>query len=106
ATGKFDRLGRLGALGVSAAGFGVAALLVAFGPYPMSMIGMPGAPVSNMDPPSACLLPVAVGQLGLLLAARPVLLRLAGRGRVGAVLRWVAPRSTAIYLWHMSALVV
>ncbi|TQJ05009.1 acyltransferase family protein [Amycolatopsis cihanbeyliensis] len=105
AEGRLGRLGRGAAVGVAAAGFGSTALLVAFGPYPASMIGMPGAPVSNMSPPTALLVSLAVGQVGLLLAVRPALNRLATTPVAGAALRWLGPRFMSIYLWHMPALV-
>jgi fucose 4-O-acetylase-like acetyltransferase len=96
--------GRLGTL--SAAGFGITALMVAFGPYPASMIGMPGAPVSNMSPPTVLLAFLAVGQIGLLLAFRPQLNALAERPRVGHALSWLGARFMSVYLWHMPALIV
>ncbi|MFI5614604.1 acyltransferase [Amycolatopsis sp. NPDC051903] len=104
--GKLGELTRRGALALSAAGFGVTALLVAFGPYPASMIGMPGAPVSNMSPPTVLLLFLAMGQLGLLLAFRPQLTALAARPRFGAALSWLGARFMSVYLWHMPALIV
>ncbi|GAB2766101.1 acyltransferase family protein [Amycolatopsis magusensis] len=106
ADGRLGSLGRRGALTMSAAGFGVTALMVAFGPYPASMIGMPGAPVSNMSPPSVLLAALAVGQIGLLLALRPAIGRWAVRPPVAAALRWLGPRFMSVYLWHMPALVV
>ncbi|WP_232376555.1 acyltransferase family protein [Amycolatopsis aidingensis] len=105
ADGRLGEFGRRAAAGLSVAGFGVTALLVAFGPYPASMIGMPGAPVSNMSPPSALLVSLAIGQVGLLLAVRPELNRLAATPVAGAALRWLGPRFMSIYLWHMPALV-
>ncbi|QRP44925.1 acyltransferase [Amycolatopsis sp. FDAARGOS 1241] len=103
--GKLGELTHRGALALSAAGFGVTALLVAFGPYPASMIGMPGAPVSNMSPPTVLLLFLAVGQLGLLLAFRPQLTALAARPHFGTVLSWLGARFMSVYLWHMPALI-
>ncbi|QWF79025.1 acyltransferase family protein [Amycolatopsis sp. CA-230715] len=104
--GKLGTLGRNKALALSAAGFGITALMVAFGPYPGSMIGMPGAPVSNMGPPTALLGFVALGQIGLLLAAKGALNRVAARPPVAAALRWIGPRFMTVYLWHMQALTV
>ncbi|WP_134663400.1 MULTISPECIES: acyltransferase [unclassified Amycolatopsis] len=101
--GRLGSLSRRAALTVSAAGFGVTALLVAFGPYPASMIGMPGAPVSNMSPPTVLLLFLALGQIGFLLAFREKLVSLP---RVTAALSWLSPRFMSVYLWHMPALVV
>ncbi|MFI6902388.1 acyltransferase [Nonomuraea sp. NPDC050394] len=85
---------------MAAAGFGAAALLVAFGPYPGSMIGMPGAAVSNMAPPTLAMLAVSFGQIGLAMLLRPWLVRL----RTGKVLAWAGPRIMTVYLWHMPAL--
>lgn len=93
-------------LALSAAGFGATALLVAFGPYAQSMIGMPGAPVSNMSPPNVALVGLALGQVGLVLAVRPLLTRFAARRRVATALSWAGPRFMSIYLWHMPALIV
>ncbi|WAL64746.1 acyltransferase [Amycolatopsis cynarae] len=104
--------GRLGSLRprraalLAVAGFGVTAALVAFGPYPMSMIGMPGAAVSNMSPPTVVLVSLAVGQIGLVVALRSRLCALAARPTAGAALRWIGARFMTVYLWHMPALVV
>ncbi|OXM59441.1 acyltransferase family protein [Amycolatopsis vastitatis] len=104
--GRLGALTRRAALTLSAAGFGTTALMVAFGPYPASMIGMPGAPVSNMSPPTVLLAFLAVGQIGLLLAFRPQLNALAARPGVGGALGWLGARFMSVYLWHMPALVV
>jgi hypothetical protein len=103
--GQLGSLGRRAALGTSAAGFGITALMVAVGPYPASMIGMPGAPTSNMSPPTVLLAFLAVGQIGLLLAAKPALTAFATRPSVTAALSWIGPRFMSVYLWHMPALV-
>ncbi|MFF4621292.1 acyltransferase family protein [Nonomuraea jabiensis] len=81
-------------------GYGAAALLVAYGPYPGSMIGLPGAEVSNMAPPTLAMLAVGIGQIGLVTLLRPWLLRL----RTGRLLAWASPRIMTVYLWHMPAL--
>jgi hypothetical protein len=87
---------------LAAGGFGIAALLVAFGPYPGSMIGLPGAEVSNMAPPTLALLAVGAGQIGLVTLLRPWLVRLPA----GRLLDWAGPRIMTVYLWHMPALFV
>jgi fucose 4-O-acetylase-like acetyltransferase len=104
--GRLGSLTRRAALTLSAAGFGTTALMVAFGPYPASMIGMPGAPVSNMSPPTVLLAFLAVGQIGLLLAFRPQIDALAERPGAGAALSWLGARFMSVYLWHMPALIV
>ncbi|WP_084958146.1 acyltransferase family protein [Thermoactinospora rubra] len=93
--------GRLRRPGLTALlGYGSAALLVAFGPYPGSMIGLPGAEISNMAPPTLAMLAVAFGQVGLATLLRPWLLRLP----TGRVVAWAGPRMMTVYLWHMPAL--
>ncbi|MEV4175835.1 acyltransferase [Nonomuraea sp. NPDC049709] len=81
-------------------GFGAAALLVTQGPYPGSMIGLPGAEVSNMAPPTLAMLAVGLGQIGLATLLRPALLRLP----TARLLAWASPRIMTVYLWHMPAL--
>jgi hypothetical protein len=105
ADGTLQRVRRctLVRLGVGAALLTV--LLVAAGPYPRSMVGLPGAPTSNMNPPTLCLLAFGVAQVLLVVAARRALVRLSARPRAAAALDWAVPRTMSIYLWHMPALV-
>ncbi|WP_369217374.1 acyltransferase family protein [Streptomyces flavofungini] len=89
---------------LAGAGLAGAALLVALGPYPLSMVGMPGERVSNMAPPTFALL-----SHGLWLVGAVELLR-------GPATRWLAgPRvwrgviaangiSMTAFLWHLSAM--
>ncbi|NJP95349.1 acyltransferase [Nonomuraea sp. FMUSA5-5] len=99
--GFFYAEGRLrGAWALALGGFGAAALLVAYGPYPGSMIGLPGAEVSNMAPPTLAMLAVGLGQVGLAVTLRPALVRLPAR----RLLDWAGPRIMTMYLWHMPAL--
>jgi peptidoglycan/LPS O-acetylase OafA/YrhL len=94
-----------GAAAMAVGGFGLTALMVSFGPYPLSMVGMPGAPVSNAGPPTACLIALGIGQIGLVLLARPFIRSLAARPKAARALTWVGARSMSLYLWHMSAMV-
>ncbi|WP_371099268.1 acyltransferase family protein [Streptomyces sanglieri] len=92
--------------GLAAVGFGLTAAAVFFGPYPASMIGMPGAPVSNMSPPTALMMSLTIGQLGLWLTLKPAITRIAERPMATAVLQWCGARFMTLYLWHMPALVM
>ncbi|MFC7639719.1 acyltransferase family protein [Streptosporangium lutulentum] len=98
------RLGRPWTMALT--GYGLAAALVAFGPYPGSMIGMPGAAVSNMAPPTVALLAVGFGQIGLALALRRPIVAFAQWPGVSRMLGWADRRMMTVYLWHMSALFV
>jgi peptidoglycan/LPS O-acetylase OafA/YrhL len=106
AAGRFDRLSRVGAAALGCVGFAATALLVAFGHYPASMVGLPGQAVSNMSPATVCLLTLGVGQIGVLLALRGPILRWADRPGPARLLRTVGPRTMTVYLWHMPAMVV
>ncbi|NEE02847.1 acyltransferase family protein [Phytoactinopolyspora halotolerans] len=106
AAGSLGRLRGRRALTVSAVGLAVAAIAVALGPYPASMIGMPGEPVSNMNPPTAVLLAITAFQLGLALACRPVIEAWAANRPVARGIDYLSGRLMTIYVWHMPALVL
>ncbi|MBM7820826.1 hypothetical protein JOE63_003303 [Cellulosimicrobium cellulans] len=92
-------------VGVGLAAATLAALLVAVGPYPVSLIGMPGDAMSNLGPPTAPVVLHAVALVALALAARGPLVRWAdGRGRT--VVAAIARRSMTVYLWHLTAMIV
>ncbi|MFG2985297.1 acyltransferase [Streptomyces sp. NPDC048258] len=89
---------------LAAAGLAVAAALVAYGPYPLSMVGMPGEKVSNMAPPTLALLAHGMWLVGAVqLLARPATAWLA-RPRVWRGV--VAANGVAMtaFLWHLTAM--
>lgn len=94
------------ALAVALGGFTVVAVAVATGPYPLSMVGMPGEAMSNMGPPVAVLLALAAGQLGLALAMRPTALHWADRPSVAAAVDRLSGVVFTAYVWHTPALVL
>jgi len=86
---------------------GVAALagLLAWGPFPVDMIGA-GERAGNTSPPSVALLAYAAAQSGLVLAAEPVMSRLLRRS---GLWRWVTrlnPAVMTVYLWHMVPVII
>ena len=89
------------------AGGGLAALvaLTTSAVYPASMVGMPGEPFSNMNPPSACIVALTIWLTGLAMLARPALSRWLARPRAWAAV--VAANSTimTVYLWHLTAMI-
>ena len=68
------------------------ALLVGVGPYPVSMIGVPGATVNNTSPPNLALLALGCTQAGLALAAAPAVNRALKSVRLNAF--WRSPTTT------------
>ncbi|HTY29711.1 MAG TPA: acyltransferase family protein, partial [Mycobacterium sp.] len=89
--------------GVSAVGLG---LLVGLGPYPISMIGVPGAAVNNTSPPNLALLALGCTQAGLVLAAAPAVNRAMKSARAQRFLAVANDNVMALYLWHMVPVVV
>ncbi|MGW9375819.1 acyltransferase family protein [Streptomyces xanthophaeus] len=89
---------------LAAAGLAGAVLLVAFGPYPLSMVGMPGERVSNMAPPTFALLCHGmwlVGAVQLMAGPATVWLR---RPRVWRGVVAANGIAMTAFLWHLSAM--
>jgi fucose 4-O-acetylase-like acetyltransferase len=90
-----------------AAGSAVAlVLLIRLGPYPVSMIGVPGQPVDNTTPPSVAMLAFAWAQAGLVITLAPALNRALRAGLVQRVLSVANSNVMALYLWHMIPVVI
>ena len=87
----------------AAFGFVALLLLVGFGPYPVSMIGVPGDPVSATTPPKVTLIALALMQAGLLLALQaPARRWLAGR-LVWATTVAINGSIMTLFMWHLTA---
>lgn len=78
--------------------------LTVLGPYPLSMIGMPGEEISNLGPPTAPIVAQAFVQVCGVLLARAAIVRWATRRGPRTALRGVTARSMTIYLWHLTAM--
>jgi hypothetical protein len=87
----------------AALGFTALLLLVQIGPYPVSMIGVPGDPISTTTPPKITLIALAIVQGGLLLAAQaPPRRWLAGRVAWTATVAMNGSIMT-LFIWHLTA---
>ncbi|OBG66493.1 acyltransferase [Mycobacterium sp. E3339] len=90
-----------------AAGSAVAlALLIRVGPYPVSMIGVPGEPIENTTPPTVAMMAFACAQAGLAMALAATLDRVLRHGPVQRVLSTANANVMALYLWHMVPVVI
>ncbi|MEE6179768.1 acyltransferase family protein [Mycobacterium sp. 050134] len=90
-----------------AAGSAVAlALLIRIGPYPVSMIGVPGEAIENTTPPTVAMLAYACTQAGLAVAIAPALNRALRPRPVRNVLSTGNANVMALYLWHMVPVVI
>lgn len=85
---------------------GINILLVWLGPYPLTMVGMPGEEISNMAPPSTVLMLHALAQLCVVGAVWQLLERFCARPRVWFGTVTLGGIAMTMYLWHLSALAV
>jgi hypothetical protein len=96
------RLGRPYLL--AGAGVAGAVLLVAYGPYPLSMVGMPGEKVSNMAPPTPALLCHGLWLVGAVELLRGPAGRWLNRPRVWRTVVAANGISMTAFLWHLTAM--
>lgn len=82
------------------------ALLILLGPYPVSMIGVPGQSLQNTDPPSTAMLAFACTQAGLVITLAPALNRALRAGFGQRLLATANSNVMALYLWHMIPVVI
>jgi peptidoglycan/LPS O-acetylase OafA/YrhL len=100
--GELDhrRAGRLLLVGGAAA----TSALVAWAGYPASMVGVPGAEVSNLNPPTLAAVTFGLAQCGLALLLRERLRRAMRGPVVWAAVALVNLSAMTIFLWHQTAL--
>jgi surface polysaccharide O-acyltransferase-like enzyme len=82
------------------------ALLIVLGPYPVSMIGVPGQSLQNTDPPSTAMLAFGCAQAGLVITLASALNRALRAGFVQRLLTTANSNVMALYLWHMIPVVI
>jgi fucose 4-O-acetylase-like acetyltransferase len=87
-------------------GFGALMLLTVRGPYPISMVNVPGEEVQNAGPPTLALLALATTQLGLAMLLHDRTNRWLQRPRVWTAVVGVNSVILTVFLWHMAAAVV
>ncbi|MFJ4271995.1 acyltransferase [Streptomyces coelicoflavus] len=85
-------------------GTAATAALVAWAGYPASMVGVPGASVSNLNPPTLAAVTFGLAQCGLALLLRDRLRRAMRRPVAWAAVALVNLSAMTIFLWHQTAL--
>lgn len=91
---------------IAAACVGINGLLVGFGPWPVSLVGLPGERLSNMAPPSAVLAFHCVTLAALVVLAYPAFAAAASRERVWRPTCVVNAAAMTIYLWHLAGMIL
>ncbi|MFF3319249.1 acyltransferase [Streptomyces sp. NPDC003035] len=89
---------------LAAGGLLGAGLLVALGPYPLSMVGMPGEKVSNMAPPTLALLCHGLWLVGAVELLRGPGARFAARAGVWHKVVVANGIAMTAFLWHLTAM--
>lgn len=84
---------------------GASATLIRYGPWPVSMVGMPGEPVSNMAPPTVVLALHSVALVCVLTLLDAPLRRLLARPAVWRPVTAVNLVAMTLYLWHLPVLI-
>ncbi|WCN02245.1 acyltransferase family protein [Streptomyces sp. M92] len=85
-------------------GTAATAALLAWAGYPASMVGVPGAEVSNLNPPTLAAVSFGLAQCGLALLLRERLRRTMRRPVAWAATALVNLSAMTIFLWHQTAL--
>ncbi|MEU3753914.1 acyltransferase [Streptomyces olivoreticuli] len=85
-------------------GASATALLVAFAGYPAAMVGVPGAAISNLNPPTLAAVTFGLAQCGAALLLLGPLRRVLARPAAWAAVALVNLSAMTIFLWHQTAM--
>lgn len=89
-----------------AVGFVTTLVLVWAGPYPVAMVGLDTAEITNSYPPRVTLAFLGLFQAGLVLVFEPLIQRAAERLRVWMFVVGISALIMTLYLWHLTAMVI
>jgi hypothetical protein len=84
-------------------GAAATAALVAWAGYPASMVGVNGAAISNLNPPTLAAVTFGIAQAGLALLLREPLARWMRRPLAWAAVATANLSAMTLYLWHQTA---
>ena len=97
--------GRRGPALMLAGGVAATAALITWAGYPASMVGVNGAHISNLNPPTLAAVTFGIAQCGLALLLRDRLARAMRRPLAWAAVALVNLSAMTLFIWHESALV-
>ena len=86
-----------------ASGVAATIALVLWARYPASMVGVNGARISNLNPPTLAVVTFGIAQVGLALLLREPLARLMCRPAVWAAVAMANLSAMTLFLWHQTA---
>lgn len=105
ARGTFARYSQSFLMTVLVSGLVVNATIICLGPWPLSLVGMPGEPISNMTPPTIVLAVHSVSLACLVALLNGPLTRFLARPNVWRRVTGVNMVAMTLYLWHLPVLV-
>jgi Acyltransferase family len=88
-----------------AGGAAATAALILWAHYPASMVGVNGARISNLNPPTLAAVTFGIAQCGLALLLRDPLARLMRRPLAWAGIAMVNLSAMTLFLWHQTAFI-
>jgi hypothetical protein len=77
--------------------------LITIGPYPVSMVSVPGQEVSNTLPPKISMLALGIVQCGLLLSIEAPMRRWLAKATPWTMVVLVNSMIMTVFLWHLTA---
>ena len=95
--------GRRGPAFMLAGGVAATTALVLWAGYPASMVGVNGAAISTLNPPTLAAVTFGIAQVGLVLLLREPLARLMRRPLAWAAVATVNLSAMTLFLWHQTA---
>jgi fucose 4-O-acetylase-like acetyltransferase len=84
-------------------GVAATAALVVWAGYPASMVGVNGARISNLNPPTLAVVTFGIAQVGLALLLRPLLARWMRRPAAWAAVAMANLSAMTLFLWHQTS---
>ncbi|MGW0662579.1 acyltransferase family protein [Streptodolium elevatio] len=96
--------GRRAAYALLVGGVSATVALVLAAGYPASMVGVPGAAVSNLNPPTLAAVAFGLAQVGLALLVREPLGRVMRRPGLWAAVAFANLSAMTVFLWHQTAM--
>ena len=88
-----------------AGGAAATAALITWAHYPASMVGVNGAHISNLNPPTLAAVTFGIAQCGLALLLRDRLAHLMRRPLAWAAIAMVNLSAMTLFLWHQTAFI-
>ncbi len=105
AWGRGSLRGRRGPALMLAGGVAATAALILWAGYPASMVGVNGAHISNLNPPTLAAVTFGIAQCGLALLLRDWLARAMRHPVAWAAVAMVNLSAMTLFIWHETALV-